>query len=94
MQGIPLSFTIYGYRVFRQGPRYYHYKPNTREVVSKIFKEMIQFHSIWAVLSDEQMSNGWPFSLLNDEQMSNKVGVEQQSDTNNMFQLGWKKHHM
>ena len=29
-----------------------------------------------AVLSDEQMSNGWPFSLLNDEQMSNKVGVE------------------
>ena len=58
MQGIPLSFTIYGYRVFRQGPRYYHYKPNTREVVSKIFKEMIQFHSIWAVLSDEQMSNG------------------------------------
>ena len=33
----------------------------------------------WAVLSDEQMSNGWPFSLLNDEQMSNKVGVEQQS---------------
>ena len=30
----------------------------------------------WAVLSDEQMSNGWPFSLLNDEQMSNWVGVE------------------
>ena len=32
----------------------------------------------WAVLSDEQMSNEWPFSLLNDEQMSNKVGVEHQ----------------
>ena len=27
---------------------------------------------------DEQMSKGWPFSLLNDEQMSNKVGVEHQ----------------
>ena len=24
--------------------------------------------SIWAVLNDEQMSNGYPFSLLNDEQ--------------------------
>ena len=33
---------------------------------------------IWAALSDEQMSNGYPFSLLNDEQMSNKVGVEHQ----------------
>ena len=32
----------------------------------------------WAVLSDEQMSTGWPFSLLNDAQMSNKVGVEPQ----------------
>ena len=32
----------------------------------------------WAVLSDEQMSNGYPFSLLNDEQMSNKVGVKHQ----------------
>ena len=32
----------------------------------------------WAVLSDEQMSIGYPFSLLNDEQMSNKVGVEHQ----------------
>ena len=36
------------------------------------------YNPIWAVLSDEQMSNGWPFSLLNDEQMSNKVGVENQ----------------
>ena len=35
---------------------------------------------IWAVLSDEQLSNGWPFSLLNDEQMSNKVVVEHQPD--------------
>ena len=32
----------------------------------------------WLVLSDEQMSNGWAFSLLNDEQMSNKVGVKHQ----------------
>ena len=32
------------------------------------------------MLSDEQMSNGWPFSLLNDEQMSNKVGVEHQPE--------------
>ena len=35
----------------------------------------------WAVLSDEQMSHEWPFSLLNDEQMSNKVGVEHQPVT-------------
>ena len=32
------------------------------------------------MLSDEQMSKRWPFSLLNDEQMSNKVGVEHQPD--------------
>ena len=32
----------------------------------------------WAVLSGEQMSKGWPFSLLNDEQMSNWLGVEHQ----------------
>ena len=31
---------------------------------------------VWVVLSDEQMSKRWPFSLLNDEQMSNWVGVE------------------
>ena len=30
----------------------------------------------WLVLSDEQMSKRWPFSLLNDEQMSNWLGVE------------------
>ena len=30
----------------------------------------------WVVLSDEQMSKRWQFSLLNDEQMSNWVGVE------------------
>ena len=35
----------------------------------------------WAVLSEEQMSIGYPFSLLNDEQMSNKVGVEHQPVT-------------
>ena len=34
----------------------------------------------WAVLSDEQMGNEWPFSLLNDEQMSNWVGVEHLPD--------------
>ncbi len=33
---------------------------------------------VWAVISDEQTSKGWPFSLLKDEQMSNKVGVEHQ----------------
>ena len=32
------------------------------------------------MLSDEQMRNIWPFSLLNDEQMSNKVRVEHQSE--------------
>ena len=30
----------------------------------------------WLVLSDEQMSKRWPFSLLNDEQMSNWLGVK------------------
>ena len=30
------------------------------------------------MLSDEQMSNGYPFSLLNNEQMSNWVGVKHQ----------------
>ncbi len=34
----------------------------------------------WAVLSDEEMSNGYPISLLNDEQMNNWVGVEHQPD--------------
>ena len=42
----------------------------------------------WAVLSDEQMSNGWSFSLLNDEQMSNKVGVEHQPDK--VLSTPWK----
>ena len=32
----------------------------------------------WLVLSDEQTSKRWQFSLLNDEQMSNKVGVKHQ----------------
>ena len=49
--------------------------PPTRELVSTFFRF---FNFYWAVLRDEQMSNGWPFSLLNDEQMSNKVGVEHQ----------------
>ena len=34
------------------------------------------FFENWQVLSDEQMSKEWPFSLLNDEQMSNWLGVE------------------
>ena len=34
--------------------------------------------SNWLVLSDEQMSKTWQFSLLKDEQMSNKVGVKHQ----------------
>ena len=36
------------------------------------------YNVCWLVLSDEQMSKGWPFSLLNDEQMSNWLGVEHQ----------------
>ena len=48
----------------------YIYQPQKGEIEVRIFS--------WAVLSDEQMSNGYPFSLLNDEQMSNKVGVKHQ----------------
>ena len=40
---------------------------------------MVDVLFFWAVLSHEQMSNRWSFSLLNDEQMSNKVGVEHQA---------------
>ena len=40
-----------------------------------VFPEPVIF---WLVLSDEQMSKGWPFFLLNDEQMSNWLGVEHQ----------------
>ena len=43
--------------------------------------------NIWAVLSDEQMSNGSPCSLLNGKQMINKVGVEHQPDMNIQIQL-------
>ena len=46
----------------------------------------------WAVLSDEQMSNGWPYSLLNDEQMRNKVRVEQQPDK--YFTTHWSVHFL
>ena len=41
----------------------------------------------WLVLSDEQMSKRWPFSLLNDEQMSNKVGVKHQPAKRQRFVL-------
>ena len=39
------------------------------------------------MLSDEQMSKGWPFSLLNDEQMSNKVGVKHQPVDQSLIDL-------
>ena len=41
--------------------------------------------NIWAVLSDEQMSNGCQFSLLNDEHMSNWLGVQHQPDMDVMW---------
>ena len=34
----------------------------------------------WLVLSDEQMSKIWQFSILNGEQMSNRVGVKHLPD--------------
>ena len=51
----------------------------------------------WAVLSDEQMSNGWPCSLLNGEQTSNKVGVDHQPGKLHynwlyFYELFWKLH--
>ena len=48
--------------------------PITRGYLWVILKNNL----IWLVLSDEQMSKRWPFSLLNDEQMSNWLGVEHQ----------------
>ena len=42
---------------------------------------------VWVVLSDEQMSKRWPFSLLNDEQMSNWVGVEHLPVVDGMLRL-------
>ena len=59
----------------------------------------------WLVLSDEQMSKGWPFSLLNDEQMSNWVGVrhlpvfsplfgEDFQFDKHIFQIGWFNHQL
>ena len=47
---------------------------SVRPFASKCCAERLKKKLIWAVLSDEQMSKGWPFSLLNDEQMSNLVG--------------------
>ena len=40
--------------------------------------QVVGTYIFWLVLSDEQMSKGWPFFLLNDEQMSNWLGVEHQ----------------
>ena len=46
----------------------------------------------WLVLGDEQMSKGWPFSLLNDEQMSNWLGVEHQpAKKRNKIPEKWRK---
>ena len=53
-------------------------------MVEKLPQPQQKLH-YWAVLSDEQMSNGYPFSLLNDEQMSNKVRVEHQPDKTLVF---------
>ena len=63
--GLPIGcWCIFGSKVSRFGD------------ISKIYPP----RNSWAVLSDEQMSNGYPFSLVNDEQMSNKVGVKHQPD--------------
>ena len=43
----------------------------------------------WLVLSDEQMSKRWQFSLLNDEQMSNWVGVKHLPD--NDYGYYWRE---
>ena len=45
-------------------------------VVLGLFFCCVPVNLYWLVLSDEQMSKGWLFSLLNDEQMSNWLGVE------------------
>ena len=47
------------------------------------------FYCIWLVLSDEQMSKRWPFSLLNDEQMSNRVGVKHLPGIYNFLVGNW-----
>ena len=50
-----------------------------REISQKKWPHEFRFWNYsWVVLSDEQISKRWPFSLLNDEQMSNKVRVEHQ----------------
>ena len=41
---------------------------------SCFFEELLQI--IWLVLSDQQMSKRWPFSLLNGKQMTNWLGVK------------------
>ena len=41
---------------------------------SRFLEELLQI--IWLVLSDQQMSKRWPFSLLNDKQMTNWLGVK------------------
>ncbi len=58
-------------------------KPQGLKMSNKIPKK----ETNWLVLSDEQMSKRWPFSLLNDEQMSNKVGVKHQPAKRQRFVL-------
>ena len=55
-------------------------KPPTKRKCNPI-EQIPWFLFTWAVLSDEQMSKRWPFSLLNNEQMSNWLGVEHQPVT-------------
>ena len=53
--------------------------PKSAKKVYKKRDRVIFFQCLifgWLVLSDEQMSNRWQFSLLNDEQMRNWLGVE------------------
>ena len=51
-----------------------HFELGQTVTLSKVKEDHLFI--LWLVLSDEQMSKRWPFSLLNDEQMSNRVGVK------------------
>ena len=41
----------------------------SKSQISVIYKLQVSVIFSWAVFSNEQMSNRWPFSLLNDEQI-------------------------
>ena len=70
------------------GHEYYKHlsRRSQREEVNKSSLDHFQNCS-WLVLSDEQMSKRWQFSLLNDEQMSNKVGVKHQPGRGEHFEI-------